>query len=328
MALSNLFGLGRQALLSAAQALPDGTPGSVVEHAFADGSARAREGLFAAVERAAFALGLETKRRESGARVTLPDEHATAVPGVWPFGETAWRACFDGARATLSAEAQKNGIARIGPDELGAVYEGLLALGVELARVPSAVLSLPRSAGGAQLDRLVASERLTSAERRRATVVKAGRVALVQSADRRRSGSHYTPRTLTERVVAATLGPLVGDAPAAETVLSLRVCDPSLGTGAFLLAACRYLARRLAETHGVGAADYHEALRRVAERCLFGIDRDRLAIETACHALALLVGGAEDPLVFFGERLKVGDALVGAPATTAIPDELLSEALD
>jgi hypothetical protein len=328
MALSNLFGLGRQALLAATQALPDGTPGSVVEHAFADGSARAREGLLTAVERAAFALGLETKRQEQGERAALADEHATAMPGVWPFGVAAWRACFEGARAALGEQARKGGIERMGPDELGAVYEGMLALSVELARVPSAVLSLPRSAGGAQLDRLVASDRLTSAERRRATLVKAGRVALVQSADRRRSGAHYTPRALTERVVEATLAPLLGDAPAPDAVLALRVCDPSLGTGAFVLAACRYLARRLAQAEGRGAADYHEALWRVAERCLFGIDRDWLAIETACHALALLVGGAEEPLAFFGARLKVGDALVGAPTGTPISGELAARSLD
>jgi len=328
MALSNLFGLGRQALLAAAQALPDGTPGSVVEHAFADGSARAREGLLAAVERAAFALGLETKRREQGERVTLTDEHAAAVPGVWPFGAAAWLACFDAARVSLGDQARKGGIERIGPDELGAVYEGMLALSVELARVPSAVLSLPRSAGGAQVDRLVPSDRLTSGERRRSTPVKPGRVALVQSVDRRRSGSHYTPRPLTERVVEATLAPLLGDAPTPEAVLALRVCDPSLGTGAFVLATCRYLARRLARAEGLGAAGYHEALRRVAERCLFGVDRDRLAIETACHALALVVGSAEEPLAFFGARLKVGDALVGPPTSTPIPDELASLALD
>ncbi|HEX5099061.1 MAG TPA: hypothetical protein VFV94_06150, partial [Polyangiaceae bacterium] len=89
-----------------------------------------------------------------------------------------------------------------------------------------------------------------------------------------------------------------------------------------------YLARRLARAEGLGAAGYHEALHRVAERCLFGIDRDRLAIETACHALALVVGGSEDPLAFFGARLKVGDALIGAPASTAIPDELAPLSLD
>ena len=327
MELSNLFGLGRQALFAASQALPEGAPGSVVDQVFLDGSARAREGLLASVERAAFSLGIQTKRRERGARVRLTEEYAAAVPGVWPFGAAAWQACFDAARATLGEQAGRVGT-DIGPDELGAVYEGMLAMSVELARVPSAVLSLPRSAGGAQIDRLVASDRLTSAERRRATLVKPGRVALLKSVDRRRSGSHYTPRTLTERVVEATLAPLLGEAPTPAAVLALRVCDPSLGTGAFVLAACRYLARRLAEAEGAGAAADPEALGRVAAHCVFGVDRDRLAIETACHALSLLVDGIEDPLASFGAHLKVGDALVGAPSLTPIPDELAPLALD
>ncbi len=63
--------------------------------------------------------------------------------------------------------------------------------------------------------------------------------------ERRRTSSHYTPRELTEPIVARTLEPLIkamGEAPSSETLLNLVVCDPAVGSGAFLVAACRYLA--------------------------------------------------------------------------------------
>jgi len=318
------FGLGRRVLGAVAQALPEGVPGSEVERAFVAGGAPAREALFGVVERAAFALAVERRdlaRGTGGARV-----RHLATPEDWPFGAAAFAPCVGAARAAFLEYAGP--AFSLGPDELGALYEGMLATSVELARAPSAVVALPRSAGGAQVDRLVAANQLTQRERRRATLVPAGRVALLQSVDRRRSGSHYTPRALSERIVEATLAPLLGDEPTVEIVLGLRVCDPSLGTGAFLLAACRYLARRLEEAEARAGRPEPTALRRVAERCLFGVERDRLAIATARPARGLAVSAAACPLEFLDGALKVGDALVGAPSRAPIPAELAPQALD
>ncbi len=66
--------------------------------------------------------------------------------------------------------------------------------------------------------------------------------------ERRRSGSHYTPRSLTQPIVKTTLDPVLaqlGDNPTPEQILALKVCDPAMGSGAFLVEACRYLGEKL-----------------------------------------------------------------------------------
>ena len=65
--------------------------------------------------------------------------------------------------------------------------------------------------------------------------------------ERRRSGSHYTPRSLTQPIVATTFGPILerlGDQATPQQILDLKVCDPAMGSGAFLVEACRLLAER------------------------------------------------------------------------------------
>ena len=67
-------------------------------------------------------------------------------------------------------------------------------------------------------------------------------MVLQPSDERRRSGSHYTPRSLTEPIVETTLRPILerlGPNPTPEQILDLKVCDPAMGSGAFLVAACR-----------------------------------------------------------------------------------------
>lgn len=126
---------------------------------------------------------------------------------------------------------------------------------------------------------------------------------------RRRSGSHYTPRAVTEALVAATIGPLLGPSPTPEQILGLTVCDPSMGAGAFLLAAGRMLSDAL-----VAASESitkPEARRLVARRCLHGVDRDPVAVSLARRSLWLWCGDAALPLPALDENLREGDALVG-----------------
>ncbi|MEU5523547.1 hypothetical protein ABZ759_23550 [Streptomyces sp. NPDC047860] len=145
----------------------------------------------------------------------------------------------------------------------------------------------------------------------------AGSVVLTQVGDRRATGTHYTPRALAEEVVEHTLAPLChvpgpaeGAEPdawhvkPAEQLLSMRVADVAMGSGAFLVSACRYLADRLVrawERDGLPAdvsslvgedADRDElartARRLVADRCLYGVDRDPMAVELAKLSLWLV----------------------------------------
>jgi hypothetical protein len=184
-------------------------------------------------------------------------------------------------------------------------------------------------------------------------VIPAGSVYVTQGSDRRETGTHYTPRSLTEEIVQYTLGPLVylGVAegkpkeewqlkPAAE-LLKLKICDMAMGSGAFLVQTCRYLAERLVEAwenaekgnpgklvttpdgslskslpdECVIPKDADERLmvakRIIADRCLYGVDKNPLAVEMAKLSLWLITLQKNRPFTFVDHALKCGDSLVG-----------------
>ena len=145
-------------------------------------------------------------------------------------------------------------------------------------------------------------------------------IAMAPSGRRKRTGTFYTPRAMTEYLVRRTLAPLVqGAAP--ERILSLRVLDPSMGSGAFLVAACRYLASAyeaaLVEDGAVAAADISPAdragfRRTVAQRCLYGVDANPTAVQLSRLSLWLCTLAADRPLTFLDHRLRTGNSLAGA----------------
>jgi hypothetical protein len=149
--------------------------------------------------------------------------------------------------------------------------------------------------------------------------VPAGRHYLQPGAGRRSSGSHYTPRSLSEPLVRHTLGALLGEAPSAEQVLGLRICDPAMGSGAFLAEACRQLADALVRAwarEGGGPTSAGRdpnllARRMVAERCLYGVDKNPRAVQLARMSLWLITSAADLPFTFVDHALREGDALVG-----------------
>ena len=149
-------------------------------------------------------------------------------------------------------------------------------------------------------------------------VVAKGQLAILPAGGRRSSGSHYTKASLTARVVEDVLAPLLGDAPTEEAILRLRICDPAMGSGAFLLAACEHLAGALVEAWArageTPSGDARARARRlVASRCLFGVDKDPVAVELARRSLWLFVRASDLPLDFADASLAVGDALLGPP---------------
>ena len=125
-------------------------------------------------------------------------------------------------------------------------------------------------------------------------LVPKGAMALQPSEERRRSGSHYTPRALTEPIVRTTLEPILARLREADgrplrpaQILDLKVCDPAMGSGAFLVEACRQLGDALVEAwhaHGEVPAvppDEDEVIfarRLIAQRCLYGVDRNPVAV--------------------------------------------------
>ncbi len=140
------------------------------------------------------------------------------------------------------------------------------------------------------------------------------------SVQRKATGSFYTPRTITEYLVRATLAPLVAGRSSAE-ILALRIVDPAMGSGACLVAACRHLATALeAALVAEGAlpagdvtdADRATLRRQVASRCLYGVDLNPTAAQLARLSLWLTTLAADRPLGFLDHHLAVGNSLVGA----------------
>ncbi len=168
----------------------------------------------------------------------------------------------------------------------------------------------------AALDRKVARD-LTP------NIVPAGSMVLQPSDERRRSGSHYTPRSLTEPIVRKALEPVLkglGEQPTPQQLLGLKVCDPAMGSGAFLVEACRQLGDVL-----VTAWHAHDGLpsippdedevlharRLVAQRCLYGVDKNPMAVDLAKLSLWLATLAKDHPFTFLDHALRCGDSLVG-----------------
>ncbi len=170
-----------------------------------------------------------------------------------------------------------------------------------------------------------------------------GSLILQPTAERRRSGSHYTPRALTEPIVAEAFRPWLercNHLPTADQILALKVCDPAMGSGAFLVAVCRFLAGWLVqawEREGYPESFRQEwdkdnyARRLVAQRCLYGVDKNPFAVNLAKLSLWLVTLSKELPFTFVDHALKCGDSLVGygvqeiAAATEAVQLDLIRQ---
>ena len=140
------------------------------------------------------------------------------------------------------------------------------------------------------------------------------------STERKTSGSFYTPRSVTEFLVRRALQPLVENRSADE-ILELRVLDPAMGSGAFLVAACHFLVEQCERAlvrdgqwspGDLTAIDRATLRRRVAERCLYGVDRDPTAVQLARLSLWLTTLVTDRPLTFLDHHLVCGDSLLGA----------------
>jgi hypothetical protein len=138
---------------------------------------------------------------------------------------------------------------------------------------------------------------------------------------RKTTGSYYTPDSLVQELLDSALDPVIAqklaaapDRPA-EALLSIAVIDPACGSGHFLLAAARRLAERLAEVRATEGAvtpdDYRAALHEVIAHCIYGVDRNPMALELARTALWLEGYRPGQPLSFLDSHLVCGDALLG-----------------
>lgn len=203
----------------------------------------------------------------------------------------------------------------MGPEELGSVYESLLEL------VPD-----PQGLAHAGTARLAfVGDEITDASTKGNT--------------RKLTGSYYTPDNLVQELIKSALEPVIEQAVKAnpqrpvDALLELTICDPACGSGHFLLAAARRLADEVAlhraaveREGGVPTPiDYRHALRDVVSRCIYGVDKNPMAIQLAKTALWLEAYSPDRPLSFVDHHLRVGDALLGVldPKVLehGIPDE-------
>ena len=154
-------------------------------------------------------------------------------------------------------------------------------------------------------------------------IVPPGAMVLQPSDERRKSGSHYTPRSLTEPIVRTTFRPILerlGESPTPEQILDLKVCDPAMGSGAFLVEASRQLGDELVKawhahdcvpTIPPDEDELLHARRIVAQRCLYGVDKNRMAVDLAKLSLWLGTLAKEHAFTFLDHALRYGDSLVG-----------------
>jgi hypothetical protein len=179
-------------------------------------------------------------------------------------------------------------------------------------------------------------------------VILPGQLYVTESALRASTGTHYTPRFLAEQVAEGALEPLVYNPGPLQTadrsqwklvkpeeILSLQIADIAMGSGAFLVAACRYLAGKLLEAwslegnvdalRAVSASPIESGLdldvaadplvikarRAVIEHCLYGVDINEMAVEMAKLSLWLVSMDPGRPFTFLDDKLAVGDSLLG-----------------
>lgn len=152
---------------------------------------------------------------------------------------------------------------------------------------------------------------------------------------RKTTGSYYTPTSLIENLLDTALDPVLDQAEKGTAIaedreaalLALTVCDPACGSGHFLVAAARRIAKRLAAVRTGDPepppAVIRTALREVIGSCIYGVDLNPLAAELAKVSLWLEAMEPGKPLAFLDAQIKVGNALIGA--TPKLLDEGLPQ---
>lgn len=194
---------------------------------------------------------------------------------------------------------QRISYADLGVEEIGAVYESLLEFTPQIAETALELESRdePIRPGAFYLDD--------------------------RGIERKETGSYYTDPELVSELIDSALEPVVDDrvdedaSPEVkeEQLLSINVCDPAVGSGAFLIAANNYLGKRLAEIRSDSAypseETVREARRSVVQHCIYGVDLNQMAVELAKVSLWINSAVADKPLNFLDHRIKHGNSLLG-----------------
>ena len=152
---------------------------------------------------------------------------------------------------------------------------------------------------------------------------------------RKTSGSYYTPDGLVKHLLDSTLDPVLDaaearniDDPSSE-ILKLSIVDPACGSGHFLLGAARRAAARIAKHRSPGAPsqdEFQHALREVVSHCIYGVDRNPMAVELCKVALWIEALEPGKPLTFLDSHIRCGDSLVGIFGINVLRDGIPNDA--
>ncbi len=214
---------------------------------------------------------------------------------------------------------RRSSFGELGVDQLGSIYEGLLVLEPYLATERTFLGTYKgerRVFPASDIDGFAVLRHL-----------QPGDFVLESAGGRRKgTGSFYTPHEITEYLAHAAIDPLLESiiaeaandpAAAAQALLDLNICDPAMGSGAFLVQAARVLGLGLARiramrSDGVVTPDrVHHAKREVVRHCLYGVDLNPLAVALAKVSLWLETLEPGRPLSFLDAHLRCGDSIVG-----------------
>lgn len=154
--------------------------------------------------------------------------------------------------------------------------------------------------------------------------IRAGRAPqfdLAFGSERKTTGSYYTPPQLVNELIKSALEPVIQQRleehprQKEQALLSMRVCDPACGSGHFLLAAARRIGKELARVRSGDEEPspecLREAVRDVIAHCIYGVDKNPLAVDLCRVALWLESCTSGKPLTFLDHRIRCGDSLVG-----------------
>ena len=226
--------------------------------------------------------------------------------------------------------------AQLGINQLGAVYESLLSYQgffaeedlyeVKKEGEKRDELEMAWFVRGEDLDKYTEGEKVFVRDRDgRKTLLKYPKGTFIyrqRGRSRESSASYYTPESLTRLVVKYTLKERIKEDMPAREILELRVCEPAMGSGAFLTEAVNQLAEKYLERRQkergkrISRTDYPEELQRVkhyiTDRNVYGVDLNPVAVELGEISLWLNCIGKDGHVPWFGYQLQAGDSLVGA----------------
>ena len=235
---------------------------------------------------------------------------------------------------------------QLGINQLGAVYESLLSFRgffakqdlyeVQRAGARRDELKEAWFVSAADLSRFTDAEKVYVRDRRGLKKLlvhpKGTFLYRLTGRDRKKSASYYTPESLTRTVVKYALKELITDDMPAERILDLTVCEPAMGSAAFLNEAVnqlaeKYLDRRQRELRKrIPRRQYDEELQKVkhfiTDRTVFGVDLNPVAVELAEVSLWLNCIVSDGHVPWFGYQLQAGNSLVGARRQVYRSEEL------